>query len=144
HDLAAGGSAEAARHALHTAEARANELGMAAYARDSELLPAGMWARLGSLAREIRAVLPETTNHASEVDNPLVLGDTTAAEDAFDTLRQHYLAAGDDTVRAYQAAMRLLRWLATDTSLPHSSRDWLDTVLTRHIAQDSWADSAIT
>lgn len=150
HALASGEDAERAWQTLDAADAHARELGMVEYARESDLLPTGLRARLGELACELRAVLPSGSVTAASGgpglagrDEPLVTGGMAAAERALDTLRQHHLGTRDDTVRAYEAAMRLLRWLASDATSQAGTGDQLDLALRRQLAEDSWVDSAV-
>ncbi|GAA1228636.1 BREX-2 system phosphatase PglZ [Prauserella halophila] len=134
---------EAAHEALHSANGRVRELGLTDLVRTSDLLPDGLNARLSDLAEAIRPLVAEVSAEAAEPDTPLVTGDLTAAEAALANVRGHYLAAGDDTVRSVESAMRLVRWLAVDTSVAPAEQRDLGALLRRHTGFDSWVDSAV-
>ena len=112
-----------AKKLLAEADVLLAEVGAVALAGVSPLLPAGLTARLHALA----AVLQQQAA-------PPVL------ESAWSLVEGHALAAHDDRVIAFGAAIRLTRWLAAD---PVASGQDLTALHLRYVEQDAWVDSAV-
>jgi hypothetical protein len=120
-----------------SATTRLRELDLAHLAANSALLPAGLDVRIRAFASEADRVLPPSAS--DDLDQPLIRDSLDAVESAWSHVQEHHLAAGDRTVGALEATLRLLRWLAT--SVPEASS--LDALMRRHIDVDSWVDSAV-
>lgn len=134
------------RRVLDAAARHVSELGMDELARSSELLPAGLHARLGDLADQVRAVIPTTVEAATDpqaLDQPVITSDLTAAEQALTRVLGHHLGRADDTAHAFDAAMRLLRWLAGNTEAVPGRHGELAALVERQLAEDSWVDAAV-
>ncbi|MGH3949666.1 MAG: BREX-2 system phosphatase PglZ [Pseudonocardiaceae bacterium] len=127
---------DVARRAIDSATTRLGELGISELADNSDLLTAGLLVRLGELARAITAVIPETD---AVGDTSVISADLAVLDTAWERVREHHLAAADDTVLAFQSALRLVRWLAADVAVP----DTLGGLLTRQVDSDAWVDSAV-
>lgn len=134
---------EHARRVLDSAARHVHELGMDELARSSELLPAGLRARLADLADQVRAVLPSGSVDPRALDQPLVTADLSAAEQALTRVQEHHLGPADDTARAFQAAMRLVRWLAGPAEADPARHGALGALVERQVAEDSWVDAAV-
>lgn len=128
---------ERSRRITDTATIRLRELDLAQFAERSEILAAGLAARIGDLAKGIDGVVPATTT--SDLDAPLVTATLAAVEDASASAQAHHLAADDRTVMALRAALRLVRWLASDVHTGSSLSD----LMRRHVDSDAWVDSAV-
>lgn len=130
------------RKVVTIAATRMRDLGISELANVSDLLPAGLQARLNDLAKEVREVVPaqpQALSPGDGLDKPLVHADLARLEQAWEHVGEHHLAATDDTAKAFEAIVRLVRWLATDVS----STTELDALLRRHVADDAWVDSAV-
>jgi len=127
HGLLAGSDTE--RAVAERVLARADELltsvHAAALADVSDLLPLGLTRRLGTLAGALRAVPTQSP---------------AAVEEAWDRVSAHELAGTDARTVPFDAAVRLTRWLALDTSTPATS---LPALVRRHSDADAWVDSAV-
>lgn len=135
---------ELARRVLHAASTRVTELGLTELARQSDLLPTGLQARLTELAQAISRLMPgEGAAEPSKPDSPLITGDIAAVEDALTRVLEHHLAGDDETVPAFESAVRLLRWLSTDTTTGEAQRGALGTLVRRHVSTDAWVDAAV-
>lgn len=115
---------------------RLRELDLQHLAARSEILPDGLAARIDELAGEAARVLPSSAG--TDPDQPLV-DDIKKVEAAWGRVHEHQLAARDRSVEAFDAALRLLRWLAEDAHTGSS----LDELMRRHIDADAWVDSAV-
>jgi hypothetical protein len=123
---------------LAQADAALRSLAAEPLAAGSDLLPAGLTRRLGRLAAALRAA----TSHAGtgDVDRPLVPeADLMAVEAAWATVDAHRLAAGDARLPPFRAAVRLVRWLALDTTAGAP----LASLVERHRDADAFVDSAV-
>jgi hypothetical protein len=129
--------------------ARADELlgsvGAAGLADASNLLPAGLTRRLAALADLLRAALvrtePSRDGEKTNPDRPQVRPAALAhVEKAWGRVAEHQLAQEDPRTRAFHAAVRLARWLATDAAAAGTS---LSALLGRHRDSDAWVDSAV-
>ena len=132
--------------------ARADDLLNAVHARSlagrSDLLPAGLTERLSRLGTALRTAVTGGTLPAdgavpadSDVDAPLVRAAALAqVEQAWGRVAAHRLTGGDRRVRAFHAAVRLVRWLAGCTQAQPAT---LQVMLDRHRDSDGWVDSAI-
>ena len=108
-----------------------------ALAECSDLLPSGLTARFARVADLVRTSMSPT----DIVDQPAVTADRMAAvEAAWLPVERHLLSVDDPRVPALLAAVRLTRWLASDTSAPEQD---LGSLHSRHVAIDSWVDSAV-
>jgi hypothetical protein len=106
----------------------------------SDLLPAGLTRRLATLAAGLRGALAATAVR-SQPDAPQIAAATLAGiEQAWVSVAAHRLADTDPRTAAFHAAVRLARWLATDSS---ASTSVLPALLRRHAETDAWVDSAI-
>ncbi|WP_162453105.1 BREX-2 system phosphatase PglZ [Phytoactinopolyspora mesophila] len=144
HALTDGYGPELASKVLTGASRHVADLGLDELAQVSDMLPAGLQSRLAELARELSSVLPDAATVATAgagIDEPLVAADLSAAESAFSRIREHVLAEKDASVRAFEAALRLVRWLATDATTPVGSD--LALALDQHLTTDSWVDAAV-
>ncbi|WP_026454407.1 BREX-2 system phosphatase PglZ [Saccharomonospora iraqiensis] len=136
---------ETKRRVLDTATRRLGELDISELATTSDVLPAGLHARLTDLAGQIRTILPHrdevagTGKHATALDKPLVTAELAEVETTWKRVTEHHLAGTDDTVRAFAAAVRLVRWLARDVTTPGG----LSALVERHVTADSWVDAAV-
>jgi hypothetical protein len=122
--------------------ARADELLIAVradgLADSSDLLPSGLTRRFAALAAQLRAAVPGAAT--ADPDRVLVKPEELGhVERAWARVAGHHLAGPDRRTRAFHAAVRLVRWLATGASAESS----LPTLLRRHGDQDAWAESAI-
>jgi PglZ domain len=132
------------RAIAHRALARADELltGVQAgtVADVSDLLPHGLTRRLAALADALRTV-PAPPAPVTDPDRPLVPAQVLAAvEDAWARVTGHELAETDSRVAPFEAAVRLARWLALDTT---TSKPTFTALLERHRDVDAWVDSAV-
>ena len=135
--------------------ARADELLAAARAEgladDSDLLPAGLTRRLAGLASELRRAFAGSMPRTSSVpDGPWIgSGDLAGIEHAWSRVAGHQLAGQDEPrTAAFHAAVRLARWLAaepTPAAVPSATLAGADFagLVSRHVADDAWADSAV-
>lgn len=130
-----------ARRVVNTATSRLGELDLSQLAEHSDLLPAGLKVRVASLAGEIESVLP--ADPPANLDAPIVTGDLGPVVDAWNAVSEHHLAESDLTVTAFEAALRLLRWLATDADAEATAEATLCAQLRRHVDTDAWVDSAV-
>lgn len=137
---------DVARRVLETATVRLRELEISELAETSELLPAGLQARLAELAREIRRLLPTPGDVAASdsgadaaFDTPIVAANLAAVERAWTLVCEHHLADSDDSARAFAAGIRLVRWLASEVTAAGD----LPTLIDRQVSADAWVDSAI-
>ncbi|GAB3292695.1 BREX-2 system phosphatase PglZ [Parasphingorhabdus pacifica] len=137
---------DVARRVLETATVRLRELEISELAETSELLPAGLQARLADLAGEIRSVLPTPGDVAASdsgsdaaFDAPLVTANLAAVEQTWNRVCKHQLVKSDDTARAFAAGIRLVRWLAGEVTAAGD----LSTLVERQVSVDAWVDSAI-
>ena len=125
---------------------RADELLAGAHAVSladgSDLLPAGLTRRLAWLAATLRSALAGAqTRQQAAPDAPDVSAAALAdIEQAWVGVASHRLADADPRVPAFHAAVRLARWLATDSSAGGTS---LPALLSRHRDSDGWVDSAV-
>lgn len=134
----------AAQGAVEVLLARADELLAgthgAGLADGSDLLPAGLTRRLAALAGALRSAA-EHPGNAGDPDLARITGaDLDGVEHAWRRVAVHRRAGTDDRVPAFHAAVRLARWLATDTTPAGTS---LPPLLDRHGDTDAWADSAV-
>ncbi|SDQ14877.1 PglZ domain-containing protein [Actinopolyspora saharensis] len=136
---------ETKRRVLDTAAARLSELDISELAETSDVLPAGLRARLAELAKQIRTVLPRedevarTGESDTALDGPLITAELAELEAAWKRVTEHHLAGTDDTVRAFAAAVRLVRWLATDVT----TRGGVSALVERQVTADAWVDAAV-
>ncbi|HEV2377798.1 MAG TPA: BREX-2 system phosphatase PglZ [Streptosporangiaceae bacterium] len=106
----------------------------------SDLLPSGLTRRFASLAGALRTAV---TGSAGDVnpDRPQVPGTALdGVERGWAAVASHRLAESDPRTPAFHGAVRLARWLATDTTVAGTS---LAVLLDRHGDADAWADSAV-
>lgn len=112
---------EAARNALAQAEALLGDLGWAEGAPTSDLLPAGLNARL----RDLGAALEKGSS---------------AAEAALARVTEHALAKPDASeINAARMAVRLVRWLETPEADPQTLAD----SLRGQVRDGGWVDRAV-
>jgi hypothetical protein len=113
-------------------------------AEGSDLLPAGLTRRLAWLAGALRSALAGAeARQQARADEPQISGATLAeVEQAWISVAAHRLADTDTDPRVspFHAAVRLARWLATDSSVSGTS---LPALLGRHSSSDAWVDSAV-
>jgi hypothetical protein len=125
-----------------------------ALADDSDLLPSGLTRRLAALAERLRAATAPAAvrfrdDNSADVDGPLISAEALRqVEAAWTDVAAHRLAEVHDDVPACRAAVRLVRWLATDSATGESAVGALPalslpTLARRHGEHDAWADSAI-
>jgi hypothetical protein len=106
----------------------------------SDLLPAGLTRRVATLAARLRGALPATAAR-EQPDAPQIPAATLAGiEEAWISVAAHSLADTDPRTAAFHAAVRLARWLSTDSSASTTS---LPALLRRHAQTDAWVDSAV-
>jgi hypothetical protein len=126
--------------ALGRADTLLDALDAAPLAAGSDLLPAGLTARLRRLADGLRTAV-DSDAAAEDPDRPLVPpAAAVAVERVWEATAGHHLAARDRRVPATVAAIRLVRWLATETT----AGPGLAAQLARHRDTDAWVDSAVT
>lgn len=114
-----------AQRVLERAEQLLVQFGATDAASFGDLLPSGWEHRLAVLARALRDGVRGR--------------DLAAAEAAFAAVAGHRLVVrAPERLRRAQMALRLLRWLATETALPQSIADGID----RHIDEWGWVDRA--
>jgi hypothetical protein len=112
-------------------------------------LPSGLTRRVEALGGALRAATAHAERVASqeEAQTPRVIGAAAAAvEVAWSAVVEHRLwLPGDPRAKPVVAAVRLTRWLATD-----STAQWTASGLTRmvalsrrHLDVDAWVDSAV-
>jgi hypothetical protein len=108
----------------------------------SDLLPAGLTRRLATLAAALRAALTRVSDRQQGgPDAPKVSAAALAAiEQSWIAVAAHRLADTDPRTPAFHAAVRLARWLATESSASGAS---LPSLLSQHSASDAWVDSAV-
>lgn len=123
---------DAAVQAGDRAEETLTELGAEEVAADSRVLNTGLQARLAALGNQISAAIPKGMPDPRPKD-------LVPVEDAFAHLREHrrFDEESQPIADAF-AAVRLLRWLASD---PREPRTVLEGVAA-HIADTAWADRA--
>jgi hypothetical protein len=112
----------------------------------SDLLPAGLTRRLAELAGSLRSGFRRVDATAHGPDDPqLGPADLAAAEAAWDLVTAHHLAGRDQRTPPFRAAVRLARWLATNSALGASeaSGQAVAALVDRFSGQDAWADSAV-
>lgn len=114
-----------AERALALAEAFVREAQAEDLAGTSDLLPSG-------LTRRFRILAELLTRESTP---------TTDVEFAWRNLRRHDLAAGDPRVGAFEAAVRLTRWLQT-AALDSTPRG-LAGLARRQLDTDGWVDAAV-
>lgn len=103
----------------------------------SDLLPRGFGARLARLADALRVGVRELDEDAG----PARAEVTTAVERAWTVVQQHRLGQLPGAeVSAFEAAVRLWRWLQTPSSPENAS---LGELTRHHLEHDAWADAAI-
>ncbi|HEX6499649.1 MAG TPA: BREX-2 system phosphatase PglZ [Micromonosporaceae bacterium] len=95
--------------------------------RYSDTLPGALADRVQTFGVRLRTALSQ----------PSAKG-VADAEAAFREVRKHQLAATSADVRVAEAALRLLRWLATPDTEPLTLAD----ALARHVRDDGWVDRA--
>ena len=82
----------------------------------SDLLPAGLTRRLAGLADALRSAA--ASGPVSDPDRAQVPAVALAAvEQAWTSVATHRLADTDSRTAAFQAAVRLARWLAADSAV---------------------------
>lgn len=96
----------------------------------SDVLPSALTRRLETLAAALRSAVSGRP-----------AGATASVELAWDSVRQHRLAAGDRRIAAFRAAVRLLRWLVI-APVDDPVTD-LAAATQRHADIDAWVDSAV-
>lgn len=108
-----------------------------ALAENSAMLPAGLHVRLARLGTVIRAAV----SPPEEVDRPAITpSQLELVEAAWQAVSQHLLASRDPRVEAFRAAVRLTRWLATDST---AAQPELLALHRRQLQADAWVDSAV-
>jgi PglZ domain-containing protein len=128
-----------AQRLLEEADVLLQESRATPLAEASSLLPAAVPARLARLAAALRDAV--STAASVSVDLPAVpAGRLDDVEAAWTAVQEHALADGDPRVTAFQAAVRLVRWLATDSAAPATD---LPSLHRRHLDADAWVDSAV-
>ena len=109
---------------------RAEEIARTVHAESllvrSDVLPAGLTARMRNFADKVRTAVAKP-------------GELPAAEEALRVLRRHRLAATGDQATTAEMAVRLLRWLATPDAAPPVT---LAQAVHRHVTDDGWVDRA--
>lgn len=118
---------------LARADALAEQVQTQLLSRYSDLLPSGFRARLALLADALRSVC----------DTP---SDVEEVETGWAAVQEHQLGVvGSARLRPFEAAVRLVRWLATrpddEPAAAPSAR--LDRLVRRHVDHSAWADAAI-
>ncbi len=104
----------------------------------STLLPHGLDARLAALAEAVTEALPRPL--PVDLTAPLVPPAALAViETRWNAVEAHFLAASSPTVRAFSAAVRLLRWLAQ----PMGSLTGLPGAVDDYVRNTSWVDTAL-
>ncbi|MFD6893265.1 BREX-2 system phosphatase PglZ [Rhodococcus sp. NPDC060086] len=121
------------RAVLESAATHVRDLNIEHLAARSELLPQGLTARLDDLANAIEVALPDDAAHS-----PKQTG-IDSVEWAWQQVLQHLSARTSTSCRAAEAAVRLLRWMAVDTS----TSGGLDTLTRRYVDTDGWVDAAL-
>lgn len=102
----------------------------------SDVLPAGLTARLEALAQVLRAGVAETWTSDARVS----VSHLAAVEAAWARVQAHTAASADAGAAAFRAAVRLTRWLAIPApAAPHA----LAELVHRQSAEDAWVDSAV-
>lgn len=115
--------------ALQMADRLLSKLQASTLGRESDLLPTGLTAALQRLANALRT---SPVAHLSEI------------EEAWATIEGHRLAipqrghAEDPRVGPFHAAVRLVRWLQSEESVPATLAD----AVRRHVRDDAWVDAA--
>src|SRR5699024_10075938 len=85
--------------------------------------------------------LPDPRRQVADPDAPLIRAeDLDAVERSWAEAGRHTLAAGDRDYRIFEAAVRIVRWLAGESAPGHS----LPRALDRHVREDAWVDEALT
>lgn len=123
------------RRALDRAEAILTQVQAGPLARHSELLASGLRARFVVLADAVlRATDP--ASRTSDVD---------AVEEAWAGIGAHRLAGQAPLRRPFEAAVRLVRWLALPTPATGASggSTLLGTLARQHLDAEAWTDAAI-
>jgi hypothetical protein len=109
----------------------------------SDLLPNGLSARLGELARALGDAV--AFRPGDDPDLPLVAARTLEpVEKAWAATGAHALAAEDERVAAFRGGVRLARWLAAPGAAASgvSSSEGFAVLLVRHRDHDAWVDAA--
>lgn len=123
---------------LSAAASVVNELNISEAAAASELLPQGLHSRLVALSDAITTALPNPL--PAELDTRLISeGSLSEIETQWGHVQQHFLADRDHSCRAFGAAVRLARWLATTVAPAHGLAPARD----RYVRVDSWVDTAL-
>lgn len=104
-------------------------------ARYSELLASGLQARLVALADTLRRA----------VTSPARVNDTSTVETAWAAVQAHRLGATTPLRRPFEAAVRLVRWLAEADPPPGAASDAaaLGALARHYLDGAAWADAAI-
>jgi len=131
-----------AERSLHRADELLSVLQASSLAGGSDLLPAGLSARLTVLATALRTAAADgAVRSGADPDGALVIPEAlAAAEQAAAKVDGHRLAEGDARAHAFRAGVRLLRWLAMPTAIDTTAFQQL---VERHRDVDAWVDSAI-
>lgn len=123
---------------LNAAAAIVNDLGISEAAASSDLLTHGLDTRLVALSDAITAALPNPL--PTDVDARLLSDDALRnIETHWEHVQQHFLAGRDHSCRAFGAAVRLARWLATTVTPAQTLAASTD----RYVRVDSWVDTAL-
>ncbi|MFS8499068.1 MAG: BREX-2 system phosphatase PglZ [Micromonosporaceae bacterium] len=130
-----------ATRVLVRADALLQPLEATVLAAGSDLLPAGLTNRLARLADAMRVAADAASGRASGgIDRALVAAaELTTVEQAWDAVCRHRLADGDRRMAAVAATVRLVRWLALETT----AEPTLAALVARHRDHDAWVDSAV-
>ncbi len=116
---------------LVEADALLDEIDGVSLAESSDLLPAGLTARLERLGAALRTAV---------ADDPVTASDLASVEAGWSAVERHALAARDPRVAAFHAAVRMTRWLTTLAADPAAD---LTTLHVRYLEQESWVDAAV-
>lgn len=123
---------------LAAAAAIVDELGISDAAASSDLLAHGLQARLVAVSDAITDALPNPL--PTDLDAPLISeAALRSIETRWEHVQQHFLADRDHSCRAFDAAVRLARWLATAVPAARGLAASTD----RYVRVDSWVDTAL-
>lgn len=144
-------SARGADHerVLARADALLEEAGATLLAAHSLDLPSGLESRLGRLGDALRAATTHAAGAAAEADAPRIAPPAAAdVEAAWTAVTEHRgWGPGDPRHAPVLAAVRLTRWLATDTIVNRpglqAAGAGVGGLTRRHVDDDAWVDSAI-
>jgi hypothetical protein len=130
------------RRALDRADALLAQLQAGPLARYSELLASGLQARFTLLAEALRRAV---TAPWFVADTPLGAVELGAVEDAWNGVTGHRLAAQAAKRAPFEAAVRLVRWLAQPENAAGDGKTPtpLGALARRHVDSGAWADAAI-